>query len=76
MSAAASAEARVGSIGNRSGPHRVVDPGVPGDRSGGVWIARRDERILLQASARELKDIGLDRCDIRRAVRGELWRPR
>jgi uncharacterized protein YjiS (DUF1127 family) len=40
------------------------------------WIARRDERILLQASARELKDIGLDRCDIRRAVRGQLWRPR
>ena len=40
------------------------------------WIARRDERILLQASACELKDIGLDRCDIRRAVRGELWRPR
>jgi len=40
------------------------------------WIARRDERILLQASARELKDIGLDRCDIRRAVRGELQRPR
>lgn len=39
------------------------------------WIARRDERILLQASVRELKDIGLDRCDIRRAVRGELWRP-
>jgi uncharacterized protein YjiS (DUF1127 family) len=36
------------------------------------WIARRDERILLQASASELKDIGLDRCDIRRAVRGEL----
>ena len=40
------------------------------------WRAWRDERILLQASARELKDIGLDRCDIRRAVRGELGRPR
>lgn len=39
------------------------------------WIAWRDERILMQATACELRDIGLERCDIRRAVRGELRRP-
>jgi uncharacterized protein YjiS (DUF1127 family) len=40
------------------------------------WIARRDERILLQKSEQELKDIGLGRADVRRAVRGELRRAR
>jgi uncharacterized protein YjiS (DUF1127 family) len=34
-----------------------------------LWIARRDERILLQAPAHQLQDIGLARADIRRAVR-------
>lgn len=40
------------------------------------WIARRDEHILLQKSEQELKDIGIGRADIHRAVRGELWRAR
>jgi len=40
------------------------------------WIARRDERLLLQKSEHELKDIGIGRADIQRAVRGELRRSR
>lgn len=35
-----------------------------------LWIARRDERILLQAPAHQLRDIGITRADIRSAVRG------
>jgi len=34
-----------------------------------LWIAHRDERILLQASAHQLRDIGIVRADIRCAVR-------
>jgi uncharacterized protein YjiS (DUF1127 family) len=34
-----------------------------------LWIAHRDERILLQASAHQLRDIGIARADIRCAVR-------
>jgi len=44
--------------------------------AGERWVARRDERILLQKSEQELKDIGIGRADIRRAVRGELRRAR
>ena len=33
------------------------------------WIARRDERILMQMPDYLLKDIGIGRADIRRAVR-------
>jgi uncharacterized protein YjiS (DUF1127 family) len=35
-----------------------------------LWIAHRDERILLQAPAHQLQDIGITRADIRCAVRG------
>jgi uncharacterized protein YjiS (DUF1127 family) len=41
-----------------------------------LWIARRDERILLQAPPHQLEDIGIDHVDIRRAVRGWHVRPR
>jgi uncharacterized protein YjiS (DUF1127 family) len=34
-----------------------------------LWIARRDERILMQAAAHQLRDLGIERADIRRAVR-------
>lgn len=34
-----------------------------------LWIAHRDERVLLQASAHQLRDIGIARADIRCAVR-------
>jgi uncharacterized protein YjiS (DUF1127 family) len=34
-----------------------------------AWIARRDERILMQMPDYLLKDIGIGRADIRRAVR-------
>jgi uncharacterized protein YjiS (DUF1127 family) len=34
-----------------------------------LWIAHRDERILLQAPAHQLQDIGLARAEIRCAVR-------
>jgi uncharacterized protein YjiS (DUF1127 family) len=34
-----------------------------------VWIARHDERILMQMPDYLLKDIGIGRADIRRAVR-------
>ncbi len=40
------------------------------------WIARRDERILMQAPAHELQDIGLHRADVRRAVRTGRVEPR
>ena len=75
MSATASTEARTApsqTILARTGSwiRRLLEAGLE------RWIARRDERILMQATGRELKDIGIDRCDIRRAVRGELRRPR
>jgi uncharacterized protein YjiS (DUF1127 family) len=34
-----------------------------------AWIARRDERILMQMPDYLLKDIGIGRADIRRAIR-------
>jgi uncharacterized protein YjiS (DUF1127 family) len=34
-----------------------------------LWIAHRDERVLLQASAHQLRDIGIARTDVRCAVR-------
>jgi uncharacterized protein YjiS (DUF1127 family) len=34
-----------------------------------LWIARRDERILMQAPAHQLRDLGIERRDIRSAVR-------
>lgn len=34
-----------------------------------AWIARRDERILMQMPNYLLKDIGIGRADIGRAVR-------
>jgi uncharacterized protein YjiS (DUF1127 family) len=73
MSAAASIAARPAQSGTavaRTGPwlRRLLEAGLE------RWIAWRDERILMQATACELRDIGLDRRDIRRAVRGELRR--
>ena len=35
-----------------------------------LWIIHRDERVLLQAPAHQLRDIGITRADIRSAVRG------
>ena len=34
-----------------------------------LWITRRDERILMQASAHQLNDLGIERADVRCAVR-------
>jgi uncharacterized protein YjiS (DUF1127 family) len=34
-----------------------------------LWVARRDERILREAPAQQLLDIGIARADIRRALR-------
>jgi uncharacterized protein YjiS (DUF1127 family) len=34
-----------------------------------VRLAHRDERVLLQASAHQLRDIGIARTDVRCAVR-------
>jgi uncharacterized protein YjiS (DUF1127 family) len=34
-----------------------------------LWLARRDERVLMQAPAHQLTDLGIERADIRRAVR-------
>ena len=41
-----------------------------------LWIARRDERILMQAPAHQLRDIGIARADIRCALRGGRVAPR
>jgi uncharacterized protein YjiS (DUF1127 family) len=41
-----------------------------------AWrVARRDERILRNVPAHLLTDMGVDRADIRRAMRGERVRP-
>jgi uncharacterized protein YjiS (DUF1127 family) len=38
-----------------------------------AWSARRAERMLMEMPDQLLKDIGISRCDIRRAVReGQL----
>jgi len=41
-----------------------------------LWVAHRDERILMQAPPHQLRDIGIERADIRWTVRSGRMRPR
>jgi hypothetical protein len=80
MSATASAEARAS---RSESPYRVsrtaswfrrlVAAGV--ERWSAWRVSRRDERILRNVPAYMLTDMGIDRAELRRAMRGEREQP-